>query len=403
MAEPLQPCDVPTARQGLRDNHDNLQRVAEYCESNYLQASDKRKALEETMAFSTQSLASVAYQVSSLATTFLQLLDLQAAELQKLEANVSCVAQCVDMHKEKVSRREIGSLTVSKRFPSHQKITSPPNPPSLEPYYRKPLNFSILDDIGHGIKDHSTQLSRTGTLSRKGIKIATQSTGTMGRSTRVPEPIQPPVIPEGKLSAASSLSSLTSVSSSGGAPGEGILAPPPPPPPLGPPPPPPGPPPTPAAASIPPPPPLPGDLLPPPPGDLAVPPPDFSLPVPDDLEPPLPPPPALPNFEDFTPPPPPPPPPPPAEEPPCVPQSYLDKGTAAPGSDLLGSTRFFGPDHGHSTEDVTAPLQGSAEAQPFPSCASQLSPLCSMASLSPSLHSGDSLSVHTAEGQRALL
>lgn len=56
------------------------------------------------------------------------------------------------MHKEKVSRREIGSLTVSKRFLSHQKITSPPNPPSLEPYYRKPLNFSILDDVGHGIK-----------------------------------------------------------------------------------------------------------------------------------------------------------------------------------------------------------------------------------------------------------
>ncbi|XP_031456663.1 ABI gene family member 3 [Phasianus colchicus] len=316
MAEPLQPCDVPTARQGLRDNHSNLQRVAEYCESNYLQASDKRKALEETMAFSTQSLASVAYQVSSLATTFLQLLDLQAAELQKLEANVSCVAQSVDMHKEKVSRREIGALTVSKRFPSHQKITSPPNPPTLEPYYRKPLNFSILDDVGHGIKDHSTQLSRTGTLSRKGIK-SQQSAGSMGRSTRVPEPIQPPVIPEGKLSAASSASSLTSVSSSGGAPGEGIPAPPPPPPP-------PGPPPTPTAATIPPPPPLPGDLLPPPPpGDLAVPPPDFSLPVPDDLEPPLPPPPVLPNFEDFTPPPPPPPA--AVEETPCAPQSYLDK------------------------------------------------------------------------------
>ncbi|XP_015741077.1 ABI gene family member 3 [Coturnix japonica] len=316
MAEPLQPCDVPAARQGLRDNHNNLQRVAEYCESNYLQASDKRKALEETMAFSTQSLASVAYQVSSLATTFLQLLDLQAAELQKLEANVSCVAQSVDMHKEKVSRREIGALTVSKRFPSHQKITSPPNPPSLEPYYRKPLNFSILDDIGHGIKDHSTQLSRTGTLSRKGMKITTQSAGTMGRSTRVPEPIQPPVVPEGKLSAASSASSLTSISSSGGAPGEGIPAPPPLPP-L------PGPPPTPAAATIPPPPPLPGDLLPPPPppGDLDVPPPDFSLPVSNDPESPLPPPPPLPNFEDFTPPPPPP----AAEEPSCVPESYLDK------------------------------------------------------------------------------
>lgn len=60
--------------------------------------------------------------------------------------------QRVDMHKEKVSRREIGSLTVSKRFPSYQKIVAPPSPPRLEPYYRKPLNFSVLDDIGHGIK-----------------------------------------------------------------------------------------------------------------------------------------------------------------------------------------------------------------------------------------------------------
>ncbi|NXJ36614.1 ABI3 protein, partial [Ciconia maguari] len=209
--EQLQQRDIPAGRQVLRDHHCNLHRVADYCESNYLQASDKRKALEETMALSTQSLASVTYQVSSLATAFLRLLDLQAAELRKVEADVSCVAQRVDMHKEKVSRREIGSLTVSKRFPSYQKIVPPPSPPCLEPYYRKPLNFSILDDIGHGIKDHSTQLSRTGTLARKGIKSAAQAAGTLGRSTRVPEPVRPPVVPESKLSAASSTSSLTSV------------------------------------------------------------------------------------------------------------------------------------------------------------------------------------------------
>ncbi|XP_014814407.1 PREDICTED: ABI gene family member 3 [Calidris pugnax] len=150
--EQLQQRDIPAGRQVLRDHHCNLLRVADYCESNYLQASDKRKALEETMALTTQSLASVTYQVSSLATAFLRLLDLQAAELRKVEADISCVAQRVDMHKEKVSRREIGSLTVSKRFLSYQKIVPPPNPPSLEPYYRKPLNFSVLDDIGHGIK-----------------------------------------------------------------------------------------------------------------------------------------------------------------------------------------------------------------------------------------------------------
>uniref|UniRef100_A0A8B9CXH8 ABI gene family member 3 n=1 Tax=Anser brachyrhynchus TaxID=132585 RepID=A0A8B9CXH8_9AVES len=310
----LQQCDIPAARQVLRDNHCNLHRVADYCESNYVQASDKQKALEETMAFSTQSLASVAYQVSSLATTFLQLLDLQVTELQKVEANISCVAQRIDMHKEKVSRREIGSLTISKRFPAHQKIISPPGPPCLEPYYRKPLNFSILDDIGHGIKDHSTQLSRTGTLARKGIKSATQSAGTLGRSTRVPEPIQPPVVPPGKLSTASSTSSLTSVSSTGalGDTGEGIPAAPPlpsfpGPPPL-------------VAATVRPPSPLPTDLPPPPLGDLALPPLDIIPPVSDDLKPPLLPPPALLDFEDFTPPLPP-----DVEEPPWAPASYLEK------------------------------------------------------------------------------
>lgn len=58
-----------------------------------LQASDKRKALEETMALSTQSLASVTYQVSSLATAFLRLLDLQTAEVRKVESDIACVAQ----------------------------------------------------------------------------------------------------------------------------------------------------------------------------------------------------------------------------------------------------------------------------------------------------------------------
>ncbi|NXK98504.1 ABI1 protein, partial [Formicarius rufipectus] len=334
--EQLQQRDIPQRRQVLRDQHANLHRVADYCESNYLQASDKRKALEETMALSTQSLASVTYQVSSLATTFLRLLDLQAAQLRKVEADVTCVAQRVDIHKEKVSRREVGSMTISKRFPSCQKIVAPPEPPCLEPYYRKPLNFSVLDDIGHGIKDRSTQLSRTGTLARKSTKSSSQAVGTLGRSTRIAEPVQPPVVPEGKLSAASSTSSLASVSSSGApaAPGEGIPAPPPlpslpaspapgpcPPEPSLPGPPPPGPP-LPPVAAIPPPPPLPGDLL-PPPEDLAVPPPDLLPPAPDDPEV-LPPPSALPDFEDLAPPPPPP----AAEEPPWAPENYLEKVVA---------------------------------------------------------------------------
>ncbi|XP_064895825.1 ABI gene family member 3 isoform X4 [Columba livia] len=274
---PLPPCDPVGTRSSWSQSHSP-------------QASDARRALEETMALSTQSLASVTYQVSSLASTFLRLLDLQAAELRQLEATVSCVAQ---------------------------KIVPPPSPPCLEPYYRRPLSFSILDDIGHGMKDHSTQLSRTGTLARRGTKVAAQAGGTLGRSARVPEPVQPPVVPEDKLSTASSSSSLASASSSvaPAAPTEDV---PPRPGPLPPP-----------VATIPPPPALPGDLSPPPPEDLPTPPPgdlpvsplDLMSPAPDDLE--LPPPPALPDFEDVAPPPPP-----AAENPPWAPESYLEKVVA---------------------------------------------------------------------------
>ncbi|NXB66453.1 ABI3 protein, partial [Struthidea cinerea] len=313
--ERLRQRDIPEGQQLLRDQHGNLHRVAEYCHSNYLQASDKRKALEETMALSTQSLASVTYQVSSLATAFLRLLDLQAAQLRQVEADVACVAQRVDIHKEKVSRREIGSLTISKRFPTYQKIVAPPNPPVLEPYYRKPLNFSVLDDIGHGIKDTSTQLSRTGTLARKSTKSSSaQAAGTLGACAHGGTEPAPP----------DTAAPPPSSSGAPAAPGEGIPAPPAPPPLPGPSllaPSPPGPAPPPAAA-VPPPPPLPEDLLPPPPGDLAVPPQDLLPPAPDDLEL-LPPPSAVPDFEDLALPPPP-----AAEDPPWAPENYLEKVVA---------------------------------------------------------------------------
>ncbi|XP_059344927.1 ABI gene family member 3 [Ammospiza nelsoni] len=228
--ERLRLSEIPAGRERLREQHGNLLRVAEYCHSNYLQAGDKRRALQETMALSTQSLASVTYQVSSLARAFLRLMDLQAAQLRQLEADVACVAQSVDIHKEKVSRREIGALTVTRRCLSFQKVLPPPEPPVLEPYYRRPLSFSVLDGVGHGVKDTSTQLSRTGTLARKSTKSSSaQAAGTLGRSSRVPEPVQPPVVPAGKLPSGSCGSSPLPPSSSGtpAAPGDGIPAPPP--------------------------------------------------------------------------------------------------------------------------------------------------------------------------------
>ncbi|XP_028610790.1 ABI gene family member 3 isoform X4 [Grammomys surdaster] len=304
----LQEFDIPTGREALRGNHSALLRVANYCEDNYLQATDKRKALEETMAFTTQALASVAYQVGNLAGHTLRMLDLQGAALRQVEAKMSTLGQMVNMHMEKVARREIGTLATVMRLPPGQKVIPPESLPPLAPYYRKPLNFACLDDIGHGIKDSSTQLSRTGTLSRKSIKAtATPASATLGRPPRIPEPVQLPAVPDGKLSAASSASSLASAGSAEGASGipqsKGQVAPATPPPP-------------PVASVTPPPPPLSAEVfLPPPPLEVSQPPPEAELP--------LPPPPAVEGDELGLLPPPPPgfgP-----DEPSWVPDAYLEK------------------------------------------------------------------------------
>lgn len=63
-------------------------------------------------------------------------------------------AQTVEMHKEKVSRREIGVFTAVRRVPRSHKIL-PPQPASVQPrppYSRRPICYQQLDGVGHGMK-----------------------------------------------------------------------------------------------------------------------------------------------------------------------------------------------------------------------------------------------------------
>uniref|UniRef100_A0A8C2RIL0 Abl interactor 1 n=1 Tax=Capra hircus TaxID=9925 RepID=A0A8C2RIL0_CAPHI len=116
------------------------------------QATDKRKALEETKAYTTQSLASVAYQINALANNVLQLLDIQASQLRRMESSINHISQTVDIHKEKVARREIGILTTNKNTSRTHKIIAPANMERPVRYIRKPIDYTVLDDVGHGVK-----------------------------------------------------------------------------------------------------------------------------------------------------------------------------------------------------------------------------------------------------------
>ncbi|VDN50689.1 unnamed protein product [Dracunculus medinensis] len=144
--------EIPESRANLENSYTNLERVAAYCEANYAQAMDKKAAFNETRQYTIQSLASVAYQVNTLAYALLQTLQLQADKIEKMSSQVHNVGEVIAIHKEKVARREIGVLTVNKYIHKQPKIIAPLTQERIPRYQRTAIDYSVLDNVGHGAK-----------------------------------------------------------------------------------------------------------------------------------------------------------------------------------------------------------------------------------------------------------
>jgi len=170
--------DIPEGRKKLIECNENLIGIAQYCEQNYAQSNDKREALGTTRNFTTQSLASVAYQVNTLASSMLNLLSEQDDELSRLCSALDNLSERVDIHMEKVARREVGQLTARKPITKQQTVLSPANPERPVKYIRKQINYNELDEIGHGIKT-----GNSGTLrASKNASINSRNSATLSRS-----------------------------------------------------------------------------------------------------------------------------------------------------------------------------------------------------------------------------
>lgn len=102
--------EIPEGKKALQDGHENLDKVAVYCQQKYQEANNRykgapdkqkvreetREVFEETKQFATQSLASVAYQINTLAVNMLNLFDQQAFQLQTMESRINHISEVGD-------------------------------------------------------------------------------------------------------------------------------------------------------------------------------------------------------------------------------------------------------------------------------------------------------------------
>ncbi|KAF8561737.1 hypothetical protein P879_08939 [Paragonimus westermani] len=131
----------------------DIEAAAAFCGESYLKA-QREGQLENTMALATQSLGTVAYHISRLANHFLEAVDLQSDVLAEITERLE------KLRMEKVARKAIGSCTVTKTPILFQHDSIPPEPP--QKYIRRPIDFTLLDSIGHGVHLQDPMINQYG-------------------------------------------------------------------------------------------------------------------------------------------------------------------------------------------------------------------------------------------------
>ena len=114
--------------------------------------------------------------------------------MAEMESQMNHIAQTVMIHKEKVARREIGVLTANKVSTRQYKIVAPLNPEKPIKYVRKPIDYSLLDDVGHGL-----MLSNQKKMQHRGSSQGSlQAMGSLGANISVgpPPTTKPPTPPQ---------------------------------------------------------------------------------------------------------------------------------------------------------------------------------------------------------------
>lgn len=105
------------------------------------------------------------------------MLELQTNQISEMESQLNYITQKVDFHREKVARREVALLTSAKTSARQPKVLAPANKEKQSRYIRKAIDYSLLDDIGHGVR---TVPSNSHPIYRTGSSVTSVSNNSSG-------------------------------------------------------------------------------------------------------------------------------------------------------------------------------------------------------------------------------
>ncbi|KAI6176695.1 Abl-interactor 1 [Aphelenchoides bicaudatus] len=146
----------------LSSSASNLERTAAFSELCYNDPSNpSHSVFGNTKKLTLQSLASVAYYISNIANSLWSSLTLEEEHIKMHEANLRSLYMFMAIDREKATRREIGKLAIQRLKENTEKIRALPPSEKASRYQRTPIDYSILDNFGHGmqINDHEVRIT----------------------------------------------------------------------------------------------------------------------------------------------------------------------------------------------------------------------------------------------------
>jgi len=144
--------EVLNTRRELQQSCANLEQLAQYCEQSYVTHQDQQVAFDQAKGYVVQSLVNVSHQLTKLSTNLTQLLTTHNNRLDNMSHNLSCIQQNLDnvqCFQAKDGIKKLGHVVTIPR--QHKVVQNKCISKEGKKHLRACINFSALDNIGHGV------------------------------------------------------------------------------------------------------------------------------------------------------------------------------------------------------------------------------------------------------------